>query len=98
MEGIVVQALAEGQARFRRYRPHCDVVMPNHVRLPVTPLVRTSQWLGPRKGYTGHRANQIPGRRGVPIWQGQSYHHLVGDAEGFRRAQHYMEFHPVGAG
>jgi putative DNA methylase len=95
---LVVQALADGEARFQRYRLHCYVVMPNHVHLLVTPLVNSSQWLGPLKGFTGHRANQILGRRGVPFWQDESYDRLVGDEESFRRVQRYIEFNPVTAG
>jgi REP element-mobilizing transposase RayT len=72
--------------------------MPNHVHLLVTPLVNSSQWLGPLKGFTGHRANQILNRRGVPFWQDESYDRLVRDDEGFRRVQHYIEFNPVTAG
>ena len=95
---LVIQALADGASRFRRYRLHSYVVMPNHVHLLVTPLVTTRRWLGPLKGFTGYRANQLLGRRGVPFWQDESYDHLVRDEEGFRRVQRYIECNPVTAG
>ncbi len=95
---LVVNALGDGENRFRRYRLHSYVVMPNHVHLLVTPLVGSSQWLGPLKGFTGYQANRILGRHGVPFWQDESYDHLVREEEGFLRVQRYIEWNPVTAG
>lgn len=95
---LVVQALADGETRFQRYRLHAFVVMPNHVHLLVTPRTTATRWLGPLKGYTGYRANQLLGHKGVPFWQDESYDHLIRDEEGFRRVQRYIEFNPVRAG
>jgi REP element-mobilizing transposase RayT len=95
---LVIQALAGGEVRFLRYRLHAFVVMPNHVHLLLTPQVTAKPWLGPLKGFTGHRANELLGRRWVPFWQDESYDHLVRDADEFRRVQHYIEFNPIAAG
>ena len=95
--GTVVQALLDGEARFERYQLHAFAVMPNHVHLLVTPKVSARQWLGPLKGFTGHRANAMIGRAGA-FWQDESYDHLVRNAEQFRRIERYIEGNPVGAG
>jgi len=42
---LMVRALFDGE-RFRRYRLHAWVVMPNHIHLLVTPQVTARQWLG----------------------------------------------------
>jgi REP element-mobilizing transposase RayT len=93
----VIQALDDGALRFQRYHLHSFVVMPNHVHLLVTPLVVSSAWLGPLKGFTGHRANQILERRGA-FWQAESYDHLVRNDDEFRRVERYIENNPVAAG
>ena len=95
---MVVQALTDGEARFHRYRLHDFVVMPNHVHLLVTPRVTGKQWLGPLKGFTGHEANRLLGRRGAPFWQDESYDHLVRNDTEFQRVQRYIELKPVRAG
>jgi REP element-mobilizing transposase RayT len=94
---MVVEALRDGQSRFERYQLHAFVVMPNHVHLLVTPAVPARQWLGPLKGFTGHEANRILGRRCTPFWQDESYDHLVHNEQEFGRVQHYIEFNPVRA-
>jgi REP element-mobilizing transposase RayT len=93
---LVVQALRDGEVRFFRYKLHAFVVMPNHVHLLVTPRVNSRRWLGPLKGFTGHRANQILGRNG-PFWQDESYDHVVRNDREFQRIRNYIEFNPVKA-
>jgi len=95
---MVAGALLEGEHRFQRYRLHSYVVMPNHVHLLVTPQVVATQWLGPMKGFTGYRANQILGRQGTPFWQDESYDHLVKSDVEFQRIRKYIELNPVKAG
>jgi REP element-mobilizing transposase RayT len=95
---LVIQALRYGENQFQRYHLHAFVVMPNHVHLLVTPSVRAREWLGPLKGFTGHQANRILGRRRVPFWQDESYDHVIRNDEEFARVQRYIEFNPVKAG
>ena len=94
----VVEAIKEGESRFRRYDLHSYVVMANRVPMLVTPHVVSQKWLGPLKGFTSHQANQILGRTGSHVWQDESYDHLVRNGEEFRRIQHYIESNPVKAG
>jgi len=94
---IVVNAVREGEARFRRYELHAFVVMPNHVHLLVTPNVTADRWLGPLKGFTAHEANRNL-NRGGRFWQVESYDHLVRGEEEFERIRGYIEGNPVSAG
>jgi len=95
---IIAVALRDGERRFQRYLLHSFVVMPNHVHLLVTPRVAATRWLGPMKGFTSHRANQILGRTGKPFWQDESYDHLVKSDTEFQRVGAYIERNPVTAG
>ncbi len=97
---MVVQALADGEARFQRYHLHAFVVMPNHVHLLITPSVTAKEWLGPLKGFTGYgyRGNELLSRRGFPFWQDESYDHLVRNDTEFGRVKRYIELNPVSAG
>jgi len=94
---LVEAALRDGERRFRRYRLHAFVVMPNHVHMLVTPSVAATTWLGPLKGFTGHRANQALGMRGS-FWQDESYDRLVRSGAEFERIRAYIERNPVTAG
>lgn len=94
---IIVEAIRNGEARFHRYDLHAFVVMPNHVHLLVTPRVTAKQWLGPLKGFTAHQANRVLGRH-APLWQDESYDHLVRSGEEFLQVRQYIENNPVKAG
>ena len=94
----VVAALRDGERRFHRYELHAFVVMPNHVHLLVTPKVAVPDWLGPLKGFTAYRANEVLGARGHAFWQDESYDHLVRSAASFDRIRAYIEENPVKAG
>jgi putative transposase len=95
---LVAAALQEGESRFQRYQLHSYVVMPNHVHVLVTPYVVSTRWLGPLKGFTAYRANQILGRSGGPFWQDESYDHLVRSKAEFQRIRTYIERNPATAG
>ena len=94
---IVASAIRDGEQKMNRYWLHAFVVMPNHVHLMVTSQVPSARWLGPLKGYTGHRANQTLKRSG-PFWQNESYDHLVRDGKEFDSIRRYIENNPVTAG
>jgi REP element-mobilizing transposase RayT len=93
-----MHALLDGESRFHRYRLHAFVVMPNHVHLLVTPEADARRWLGPLKGFTRHRANEVKGTHGRPFWQDESYDHLARSGADFERIRWYIEQNPVAAG
>ncbi|HVW83956.1 MAG TPA: transposase [Bryobacteraceae bacterium] len=95
---MVIQALIAGDLQFGRYELHAFVVMSNHVHLLVTSLVPATDWLRSLKGFTGFRACRMPGLRGVPFWQDESYDRLVRDDEESGRIRRYIEWNPVKAG
>jgi len=95
---LMVEALRDGDRRFQRYQLHSFVIMPNHVHLLVTPHVVATRWLGPLKGFTAYRANQMLGRHGRPFWQDESYDHAVRSDMEFQRICGYIERNPVSAG
>jgi REP element-mobilizing transposase RayT len=95
--GIVMDAILHGDHKMHRYELHAFVVMPNHVHLLVTSHVANAKWLGPLKGYTGQLANRALKRSG-PLWQEESYDHLVRNGDEFDRIQRYIENNPVRAG
>ena len=78
--------------RFKRCKVHAFVVIPNHVHLLATQFVPLAKWLGPLKG-----AKKDLGLRDRVFWQNESYDHLVGSDEEFRRIQRYIELNPVKA-
>jgi putative transposase len=94
---MVLEAIRDGDNRFRRYELHAYAVMPNHVHLLVTSRVPNAKWLGPLKGFTGSMANRILERTGA-FWQDESYDHLVRDGEEFSSVRRYIEDNPVAAG
>jgi REP element-mobilizing transposase RayT len=94
---LIVAALHDGE-RFHRYELHSWVIMANHVHILVTPRIPSTRWLGPLKGFTAHRANQLLNRQGFPFWQDESYDHLVRSADEFRQIRKYIENNPVTAG
>ena len=94
---LLVEAIADGDARFHRYQLRAFVVMPNHVHLLVTSHVPLAKWLGPLKGFTAHQANRLLGRSGA-FWQDESFDRLVRNNEEFERIRRYIENNPVIAG
>jgi len=94
---LVMQSLFDGQRRFRRYTLHAFVIMPNHVHMLVESAAPMSRWLGPLKGFTGHKANEALGLGGA-FWQDESYDRLVRNDEEFDRIRRYIENNPGTAG
>ena len=95
---LVVESLIDSDLRFERCQLHAFVVMPNHVHLLATQLAPLAEWLGPLKGYTAHRANQVLGLAGNSFWQNESYDHSVRNDEEFLRIRRYIESNPLRAG
>jgi hypothetical protein len=59
--------------------------------------VPAPDWLGPLKGFTAHEAIGMLGLYHTPLWQDESYDHLVRDGE-FDRIRRYIENSPMRAG
>jgi putative transposase len=95
---LVVSAIHDGDSKFHRYKLHAYVVMSNHVHILLTPNVPSTKWLGPLKGFTAHRANELMGTHGRAFWQDESYDHRVRSGAEFNRIQEYIEENPVKAG
>ncbi len=75
------------------------VVMPNHVHLIVTPLGdhRLADILQNWKSVSAHRINRLAARTG-PLWQDESFDHIVRDEEHLEKFTAYIERNPGQAG
>lgn len=98
LAGIVAQAI-----RFFeriRYELHAWVVMPNHVHGVVRPKpgFSLSEILHSWKSFTSHEINERIAPKIVPLWQGESYNHLIRDDDDLHRTCHYTIMNPVNAG
>jgi REP element-mobilizing transposase RayT len=73
--------------------------MPNHVHVLSTLGEGESlaKIVGGWKSVSAHRIVALLGRRG-PIWQAESYDHLVRDEREFDRAVDYIRNNPIRAG
>ena len=82
-----------------RYGLSAWCVMPNHVHVVVTPFAGFSlgKILHSWKSFTAHVINQRLGRRG-PLWQEESFDHVIRNVDEFRRFVAYTEMNPVSAG
>jgi REP element-mobilizing transposase RayT len=78
---------------------HCVVVMPDHVHLIVKPFDTTA--LAPLmkkvKGGSSYRANKVLGTTG-PIWQHESFDHILRRDEDLQKKVEYVWANPVRAG
>jgi D-tyrosyl-tRNA(Tyr) deacylase len=80
----------------QRYQLGAFVVMPNHVHALVTPL---TDWTLPQilhswKSFTAHEINRLLQRTG-PVWQDESFDHLVRDATALAKFQEYIRQNPT---
>ncbi|MFH5806905.1 transposase, partial [Alienimonas sp. DA493] len=75
------------------------VVMPNHVHALLTPLpgVPLEESLHSLKSFTAPQINRIVGCRG-PLWQKETYDHIVRNVEQLDAFQNYIRLNPVKAG
>ena len=78
-----------------RYRMGDFVVMPNHVHLLVRFIrgARLKEQCYSWKKYSAGQINRALGRRGH-FWQGESYDHIVRDADEFQHYQEYIAENP----
>ena len=83
---------------------HAAVVMPEHVHLLLTPLrdrdgsvFSLVEILQAIKGASAHSVNRILGRRG-PVWQEESFDHVLRSNESFEEKLEYIRQNPVRRG
>jgi len=95
--GLVEKVLLHFQGEQYALSAWC--VMPNHVHAVVTPLdsYALSEILQSWKSVSAHRINRVLKRKG-PVWQRESFDHLVRDEVSFEKCVAYTENNPVVAG
>jgi len=83
---------------------HCAVVMPEHVHLLLTPLADSDNSPFPLfrilkriKGVSARRINQLLGTEG-PVWQDESFDHVLRSTESFSEKLEYLRQNPVRRG
>jgi REP element-mobilizing transposase RayT len=83
---------------------HAVVVMPDHVHLPLTPLrdldgslCSLVEILQAIKGASAHSLNRALGRSG-PVWQEESFDHVLRGDENFEEKLEYVRQNPVRRG
>ncbi len=94
---IVEEALLFFQGN--RYSLHAWCVMPDHVHALVTPFSQCSldEVVHSWKSYTSNEINKCLHRSG-PLWERESFDHMVRSLEAFDRFRSYIELNPVVAG
>gem|GEM_PF-186045 len=82
----------------QRYRVHAWCVMPNHVHVLVTPFegFPLEQILHSWKSFSANKINRLLRRTG-PLWQSESYDHLVRDSMDFASQRAYILGNPEAA-
>jgi putative transposase len=81
-----------------RYALDAFVVMPNHVHALVLPTVewRLGDVSGSWKKFSARQVNDALNEAG-PIWQEETYDHVVRDVEQLNAFRRYIESNPVKA-
>jgi len=82
-----------------RYALSAWCVMPNHVHVVVTPFsgFTLPEILHSWKSFSAHEINDLLGRMG-PVWEQESFDHLVRNERAFDKFVSYTENNPVSAG
>jgi REP element-mobilizing transposase RayT len=96
------RAIVENALRhFDGERYHLDefIVMPNHVHVLVIPLPphELSDILHRWKSFTAKEINRLLGRSG-PLWQKESFDHIVRSPESLQRFRQYIRDNPRRSG
>jgi REP element-mobilizing transposase RayT len=88
----------------KRYELHAAVVMPDHVHLLLTPLRDEKGWpyslptiLKLIKGTSARSVNRLTGTSG-PVWQEESFDHVLRSQESFKKKLEYLRQNPVRSG
>jgi REP element-mobilizing transposase RayT len=87
-----------------RIRLHAVVIMPDHVHLLLSPLRDGEGWpfalvdiLQCLKSATAHRINKLL-RHSGPVWEEESFDHILRSDESLREKCEYIRQNPVKAG
>jgi len=87
-----------------RIRLHAVVVMPDHVHLLLMPLRDENGWPFPlvdilqyMKSVTARQINRLLGKSG-PLWEEESFDHVLRSDESLKEKCEYMRQNPVEAG
>jgi len=87
-----------------RYDLHAAVVMPDHVHLLLSPLRDEKGWpysqptiLKLLKGTSARAVNKLAGSSG-PVWQEESFDHVIRSQESFEEKLEYVRQNPVRRG
>ncbi len=88
----------------KRYELHAAVVMPDHVHLLLTPLRDEKGWpfglpaiLKAIKGTSARSVNRLSGSCG-PVWQEESFDHVLRTQESFAEKLEYIRQNPARKG
>jgi REP element-mobilizing transposase RayT len=88
----------------KRYDLHAAVVMPDHVHLLLTPLRDEKGWpyalplvLKLLKGASARSVNKLEDSSG-PLWQEESFDHVLRSQESFKEKLEYLRQNPVRRG
>jgi REP element-mobilizing transposase RayT len=88
----------------KRYELHAAVVMPDHVHLLLTPLRDEEGWpyslptiLKLLKGTSARSVNKLSGANG-PVWQEESFDHVLRSQESLEEKLEYLRQNPVRRG
>ena len=88
----------------KRYDLHAAVVMPDHVHVLLTPLRDEKDWpyslpaiLKLIKGTSARSVNKLLGSGG-PVWQEESFDHVLRSQESFEKKLEYLRQNPVRRG
>ncbi|QOV88049.1 transposase [Humisphaera borealis] len=94
---VVADALVAG--KDLKYELYAWCVMPNHAHAVFAPFDshRFDQIMQSWKGGTARRINQLVGRTG-PLWERESFDHLIRSVAALSRFASYVEENPVTAG
>ena len=88
----------------KRIKLHVAVVMPDHVHLLFTPLRDAGGWPHPVhkimkmiKGTSARDLNKLT-RSGGPVWQDESFDHMLRSEESLQEKAEYIQMNPVRRG
>jgi len=83
----------------KRYYLSAWCIMPNHIHLILAPIGehRLSEILHSLKSYTSNQINKALGRKG-PLWERESFDHLIRSTDPYEKFISYIELNPVEAG
>jgi REP element-mobilizing transposase RayT len=88
----------------KRYILHAAVVMPDHAHMLLTPTCDQEGWpyalpaiLKLIKGVSARSVNKLLGKSG-PVWQDESFDHVLRSDESFLEKLEYIRQNPVRAG